>query len=66
MGTKGGGGTRGGGAGGHEAAKEQEAEVEHAAGGAQSAMAPPWFCDKLGARDRCRGHLLFYPNVIML
>jgi hypothetical protein len=35
----------------------------HAAGGSQSAMAPPWFCDELGAGDRCRGHLVYYPNV---
>ena len=46
-------------------AKGREAEVEHAAGGAQSIMTPPWFCDESGARDRCRGHLLFYPNVDM-
>jgi len=40
-------------------------EGGHAAGGAQSAMAPPWFCDELGAGDRCRGNLLFYPNVLL-
>ncbi len=62
---RGGGATSGGGAGGREAAKGQEAEVEQAAGGAQSAMVPPWFCDELGAGDRCRGHLLYYPNVGM-
>ena len=45
--------------GGREAAKGREAEVEHAAGGGQSIMTPPWFCDELGAWDRCRGHLLF-------
>ena len=40
-------------------------EGGHAAGRAQSAMALPWFCDELGAGDRCRGHLLYYPNVGM-
>ncbi len=42
-----------------EVAKGREAEVEHAAGGAQSAMAPPWFSDELWAGDACRGHLFF-------
>ena len=32
-------------------------EGGYKASGAQSAMSPPWFCDKLGAGgDRCRGH----------
>ena len=26
----------------------------------QSAIAPPWFCDKLGAGDGCRGHLIYH------
>ncbi len=59
MRTRGGGATRDGGAGGCtvgragwcageragecEVVKGQEAKVEHAAGGAQSIMAPPWF-----------------------
>ena len=29
----------------------------------QSAMVLPWYCDVLGDGDRCRGHLLFYPNM---
>jgi hypothetical protein len=38
----------------------------HTDGGAQSAIAPPWFCDKSGAGDGCRGHLFFYSSIGML
>ncbi len=38
---------------------------EHATGGARSTLALPWFCEELGAKDDCRGHLLFYPSVGM-
>jgi hypothetical protein len=34
-------------------------EGGHAAGGAQSAIAPQYFCDKLGAGDGWRGYLCF-------
>jgi len=65
MEMRGGGATRGGGAGRCKVAKGREAKVEHTAGGAQSAMAPPWFCDELEAGDRSRNHLFFHPNVGM-
>jgi hypothetical protein len=38
---------------------------EHVAGRARSAVAPPLICEKLGAGDVCRGHLLFYPSIGM-
>ena len=32
---------------------------QHASCRALIAIAPPWFCDKVGAGDVCRGHLIF-------
>jgi hypothetical protein len=34
-------------------------------GRARSAIAPPWFCDELGAGDGCRGHHFFNPGIGM-